>query len=269
MKIRKKMLMGFLAVTLVILIAGVITSLSISEMTAQTRTVDREFSTNQQAIMYQNGAKQLQIGAFLYAQGSKEQGKQFIDMGKAGMTEGGAKLLANISDPALQSELIEIVQLKGKVIDSEENVITIADSNVTNRDKLLSQELQTLEGRAEALNLRLSNFIDTALGSQNKVGNALADAEATGNATVITCAIAIVAALICSLAIALYLSDEIVRPIVSLTETADKVSKGESDQKIDINSKDEIEDLGSSFQRMINAYKMLESMCPEEEEVKK
>lgn len=267
MKIRKKMLLGFIAVTLVILIAGVITSLSISEMTAQTRSVDREFSTNQQAIEYQNGAKQLQIGTLLYAQGSKEQGRQFIELGKSGMAEGNSKLLSNITDPALQTELVDIDGLQGKVIESEEMVVSVTDGNASNRANLLSQEIQTMEARAEALNLRLSNFIDT-LGSQNKVGNSLADAESAGNAAITTCVIAIVAALVCSLAIALYLCDEIVRPIRSLTVTTDKVSKGESDQKIEIGSKDEIEDLGTSFQRMINAYKMLESMCEEKEEVK-
>jgi HAMP domain-containing protein len=40
---------------------------------------------------------------------------------------------------------------------------------------------------------------------------------------------------------------------------------GELNQEINIKSKDEIGDLGEAFQRMINAFKMTNSMVSEEQ----
>lgn len=52
-------------------------------------------------------------------------------------------------------------------------------------------------------------------------------------------------------------------PLKNLTTIAGKVSMGELDHEIKINTKDEISDLGEAFQRMINAFKMTTAMNEE------
>jgi nitrogen fixation/metabolism regulation signal transduction histidine kinase len=55
----------------------------------------------------------------------------------------------------------------------------------------------------------------------------------------------------------------IIKPIVLLKDVADKISMGDLQQKVAINSDDEISELGKSFQRMINAFKMSQAMSQE------
>jgi HAMP domain-containing protein len=68
------------------------------------------------------------------------------------------------------------------------------------------------------------------------------------------------------IAIAFVFATSISRPIIRLTEIADKVSMGKLDEEIDIHTHDEINDLAVSFTRMINAFKIMVSLQETEEE---
>lgn len=59
------------------------------------------------------------------------------------------------------------------------------------------------------------------------------------------------------------LANSITKPILHLKSVADKVSMGDLQQEVTINSKDEIGELGRSFQRMINAFKISQAMNEE------
>ena len=68
--------------------------------------------------------------------------------------------------------------------------------------------------------------------------------------------------LIC-IGLSLFIADRLTKPIINLTTIADKVSLGKLKHDISVNGNDEIADLGSSFQRMINAFKMSQAMSQE------
>ncbi|MCZ7396992.1 MAG: HAMP domain-containing protein, partial [Candidatus Methanoperedens sp.] len=53
------------------------------------------------------------------------------------------------------------------------------------------------------------------------------------------------------------------KPLKVLTDTANRVSKGNIHEKVSISSKDEIGDLAESFKRMINAFKIMEALSKE------
>jgi methyl-accepting chemotaxis protein len=53
-------------------------------------------------------------------------------------------------------------------------------------------------------------------------------------------------------------------PVKHLTNIANKVSKGDLTENVEVSSKDEIGDLAASFKRMINAFKVMEAMSKEE-----
>jgi nitrogen fixation/metabolism regulation signal transduction histidine kinase len=55
----------------------------------------------------------------------------------------------------------------------------------------------------------------------------------------------------------------ITQPITKLRDIADKVSMGDFQQKVTTNSDDEVSELGQSFQRMINAFKISQAMSQE------
>jgi methyl-accepting chemotaxis protein len=59
------------------------------------------------------------------------------------------------------------------------------------------------------------------------------------------------------------LANTIIKPIKQLKDVADKVSMGDLQQEIKINSNDEIGELAQSFQRMINAFKISQAMNEE------
>lgn len=62
------------------------------------------------------------------------------------------------------------------------------------------------------------------------------------------------------------MSDKLTKPIINLMKIADKVSLGQLQQKVPVSGNDEIVDLGTSFQRMINAFKMRQAMYAEDAE---
>ena len=69
--------------------------------------------------------------------------------------------------------------------------------------------------------------------------------------------IILVAVLVVVLAVAFFLSRGIVRPIVQLSEAAEKVSMGDLDVNVEVKSNDEIGDLADSFGRMVTAYRFM------------
>jgi nitrogen fixation/metabolism regulation signal transduction histidine kinase len=62
------------------------------------------------------------------------------------------------------------------------------------------------------------------------------------------------------------MSDKLTKPIVNLMKIADKVSLGQLQQEVPVSGNDEITDLGNSFQRMINAFKLQQAMYAEDAE---
>jgi two-component system sensor histidine kinase VicK len=59
-------------------------------------------------------------------------------------------------------------------------------------------------------------------------------------------------------------ANSITKPIKELKDVADNVSMGDLQQNVTITGDDEIGELGHSFQRMINAFKMSQAMSEEE-----
>lgn len=58
-------------------------------------------------------------------------------------------------------------------------------------------------------------------------------------------------------AAALFISNQITRPIKRLTEVANEVSHGKTDVVIDVDSRDEVGELAESFKRMVASLKFL------------
>ena len=59
------------------------------------------------------------------------------------------------------------------------------------------------------------------------------------------------------LIVAFFLSRSIVRPIVQLSDAAEKVSMGDLAVNVEVKSNDEIGDLADSFGRMVTAYRFM------------
>jgi methyl-accepting chemotaxis protein len=263
MKIQNKLILSFLAIVCLFLIAGLMITANVMQMTALESQVSKEYAINKEAVRYDEGARQLQVGVYLYLQGNTEMGNQLITEGRQQMASSRENLNGLLTDQGMISDLGEISGLETKVSGISDNIITISDSSQSNRAALLNQRLATLQARIEALNLRLSNLVDR---TNNDLLSAIQTSKQNGEKTVLLTLGVIMATFVLALFIAWFIARQLTRPIRRLTEIADKVSLGNLEHDITIDSDDEIGDLSESFRRMINAFKMMDAMSRESEE---
>ena len=133
----------------------------------------------------------------------------------------------------------------------------VGDGN--NQAKSPTTYLQIRDAYAQ-INGNLTNFQVTALESAESANKQSQD---YANFSVLISAVGITTIAVVSIVMALTFGKRLTDPLKNLTTIAGKVSMGELDHEIKINTKDEISDLGEAFQRMINAFKMTTAMNEE------
>lgn len=266
MKIKFKLLTGFLLLTLIFAFAGVTIISNINLMHSINENVDEDFQINQYATNYERGARSVQVGTYLIAHDSLPMGNQLIREGKAQMEENRELLEDALAGTEIEEEIESIQRLEVAAIQASDRVkARIADDEADpdTNDALLEQDLHFLEARIEALNLRLSTFVDD---TQTLMEKSLDNAEATSKQTVSITIYAIVVSIVLSLVIAFVSAHKITEPLKQLSEVADKISTGDTNVEVNITSKDEVGDLADSFDRMIASVKYLLQMSTEEGE---
>jgi len=257
MKIQHKIIASFLAVMVLFLLGGLIIGASVQQMNTLESTISANYAINAEAMKYQDGARQLQVGETFIVQGNTAMGNQLITEGKQQMQSSRTNLKKLVTDPAMISSLDEITSLEANVVTTSGEIDTLTSSADPNRGVVLNKKLSTLQDQVEALKLGLSNFVDKTNG--NLVA-AIDAAKTYGSFTTLVTIVVFVITLIISIGIALFLANQITRPIVRLTEIANRVSNGQLVHEINRESDDEIGDLADSFRKMINAFKVMQSM---------
>ncbi|NMB77991.1 MAG: HAMP domain-containing protein [Methanomicrobiales archaeon] len=257
MKIQHKIIVSFLCVMVLFLAAGLVIGASVQQMNALEATISTDYAINAEAMKYQDGVRQLQVGESFVVQGNTAMGSQLIGEGKDGMESSRANLRSLVTDPSLLTSLDEISRLEAGVLATSEEIDRLSTSADPARQELLNRKLATLQDQVEALNLGISAFVDRT--DQNLVA-AIKAAKEYGSFTTTVTILSFVIALCISMAIAFFLAGRITRPIVKLTGIANKVSNGILVHTITRESDDEIGDLADSFRKMINAFKVIQSM---------
>ncbi|MFZ3058620.1 MAG: HAMP domain-containing protein [Candidatus Methanoperedens sp.] len=264
MKIMYKLMSGFILLVLLFSIAGatVISNLKVIE-TVNTQ-VGSDFAINQYATNYERGAGKVQVGTYLYSQGSQAMGKQLIDEGKDAMAQNRDNLKNIMKDEAAIKELGEIERIENLAMEASDGVVSRVnnpDKDASIQEKHLKQDMHFLEARVDALNLKLGTFVDK---TQEETSSSLKVAQESGNRTTSVTIYAIVLSLLIALVVSFVVAKKITDPVKQLTNVANKVSKGDMTEKVEVSSSDEIGDLAESFKRMINAFKVMEAMSKEE-----
>lgn len=264
MKIMYKLTIGFMLLILLFSITGAIVISNLQVIGIVNNQVSSDFAINQYATNYERGASQVQIGTYLYSQSSKAMGKQLIDEGKSTMAKNRENLKNILKDQAAINELGEIERIEKLAVEASNHVISrINDPDKDNsiQEKQLKLDMHFLEARIDALNLKLSTFVDK---TQEETGSSLKAAHETGISTINITFYSIAISLLIAVIISFITTRMITGPIKHLTNIADKVSKGDLTENVEVSSTDEIGDLAASFKRMINAFKMMEAMSKEE-----
>ena len=258
MKIQHKIIAAFLAFMVVFLAAGLIIGASVQQMNTLEGTIGTDYSINAEAMKYQDGVRQLQVGESFVVQGNTAMGNQLISEGRAQMESSRTSLKSLVTDPSMLSALDEMARLEAGVLVTSGEIDSLAGSADPGRQALLSKKLASLQDQVEALNLGLSNFLDK---TDSNLLAAIKAAKEYGSFTTTVTILGFVIALCISMVVAVLLSNHITQPIIRLTTIANKVSNGNLVHTINRESDDEIGDLADSFRKMINAFKVIQSMA--------
>jgi len=264
MKIMYKLMSGFILLVLIFGIAGATVISNLNVIKTVNTVVGSDFSINQYATNYERGATKVQVGTFLYAQDSQAMGRQLIDEGKEAMSQNRDNLKNILKDDAARNELGELERIEGLALAASDQVVARVknpDKDASVQEKHLKQDMHFLEARVDALNLKLGTFVDK---TQEEMSSSLKVAQESGDKTTTVTIYAIAISLLIALVVSFVAAKMITDPVKNLTSVANKVSKGDMTEKVDVSSSDEIGDLADSFRRMINAFKMMEAMSKED-----
>lgn len=264
MKIMYKLMSGFVLLVLIFSIAGAVVISNLKVIETVNTQVGSDFAINQYATNYERGAGKVQVGTYLYSQDSQAMGKQLIEEGKDAMAQNRENLKNILKDEAARKELGEIERVEDLAMAASDQVVARVnnpDKDISKQDKQLKQDLHFLEARVDALNLKLGTFVDK---TQEETASSLKTAEESGLRTINVTLYAIAISLLIALVVSFAAAKKITDPVKHLTSVANRVSKGEIAEKVEISSSDEIGDLAESFKRMINAFKVMEAMSREE-----
>jgi HAMP domain-containing protein len=258
MKIKYQLIIPLFLVIAIFASTGLIINLNIMSVEEANTQVVTNFNIENHAINYKEGARNLQVGTYLYVYENKVLGKQLIDNGSKLMKTSNAGLKTLLSDPANLSELSEIEKLEANAEEALNNVVIAVETNKS--QPLIDQNLRTFQGRVEALNLRLSILNEN---SHANMENSIEQSKIYTNSARNLIYYAGFISIVISLIIALLMTEYISRPLRKLTEIANKVSQGDMNSKVDIASNDEIGNLAESFNRLINSIKIMEALNKE------
>lgn len=260
MKIRYKLFGSYLVIVLVLLAASLAVNSNIEKMVSLNKELTNNYNIKDFSTTYGKGARNVQVGVYLYVTGDKDTGMQLRSKGTETMRLARNNLKSAVTDPGMLSDLAEIQVKEEKVADIAGEVILIANGSAANRQAQLDQKLDALESQVEALNLLLAGFENK---TNRNMANSTAASNLHGDETKDVTFYAIIGSVIVSMILAIIMSSFLTRPLATLTNVANRVSRGDIMAKVDVESSDEIGELASSFKRMVNAFKIMDALLKE------
>jgi nitrogen fixation/metabolism regulation signal transduction histidine kinase len=265
MKIGTKMLVSYLIIVALFAAIGTTITLNTIKMSdLQTKAI-KQVEIENYAAVYQKGID-LQRVSFL--EGKLE------DIENAELDKATAKALIEATENYLLENLPEDSKLyeefktsydlmHNTINPTNAEVENILNNNITSRINEVPTKYMQIQDAYTQISYSMTDFQVLAL---EQVEASTNEAKDYANFSVLLSAVGITTIAVISVVMALVMGKRISNPLKKLTDIAGKVSMGELDQEININSKDEIGDLGEAFQRMINAFKMSNAMNQEEDQ---
>lgn len=265
MKIGTKMLLSYLLIVALFASIGTAITLNTMKMSELQEKAINQVEIENYAVVYQKGID-LQRISFLEGQlldVANAQADQITADALIAATED--YLLENIpQDTELFAEFKTSYDLMHNVINPADAVVDeIINNKLTDRYEEVPAKYMIIQEGYTKVSESLTDFQVLAL---EEVEAATNEAKSYANFSVMLSAVGITTIAAISIVMALVMGKRITNPVKRLTDIAGKVSMGELEHEIKIDSKDEIGDLGEAFQRMINAFKMSNAMNSMEEE---
>ncbi len=253
MKIRYQLFLSFLVIVSIFLLAGFFNNQIISNIAHANEDIMNAQKIEEASKDYESGAKGLQAGVYLYVYGNRELGRQFMNEGTKKMTESRRNLKGMLANSDTFADIEEIERSEQKVIEASNDIISAADTS--SEPSASIAHMKVFEGRFVSFDLKLSALIEK---SRQQIKNAGQETRMQSENTLKIMFVGLFGSMLQSLIIACIVAERLTRPLKSMAEVMNKVSRGDINQKIEVSAKDEIGELAESIKRMVNAYKIVD-----------
>jgi nitrogen fixation/metabolism regulation signal transduction histidine kinase len=263
MKIQRKLLLSYVLIVVLFASIGTAITLNTMKMSQLQENAIKQVEIGNYAAVYQKGVD-LKKAGFLEGTVGDVNNQQQDELAAQSMIDATQTYLLNNlpKDSDLYTKFTTCNEIMNNTIDpTDAEVKLIMDNNIQARySELPVHYLQIRDAYTQIS----SNLTDFQVATLQQVETATKQSQDYANFSVILSAVGVTVIAVVSIVMALIIGKRITNPLKNLTAIAGKVSMGELDHEININTKDEISDLGEAFQRMINAFKMTTAMNEEE-----
>jgi methyl-accepting chemotaxis protein len=205
---------------------------------------------DQEAVYFAGRIQEHVILSRLYAMKFLDtNAKEDAARAKKELTENVSKLdkdlNQSINNPRRRALLAEYESARTKYLESFDRAVSVINS----RNQLIADKLDTIgpeiAAKAEEIKLSLKEEQDT-IGPTVQASN-----ERTSTITVVVAIVGVVIAIF----LGFFISGRITRPISMLKDAAIEVSKGDLDQTINLDQRDEVGQLADAFKEMVSNLK--------------
>lgn len=271
MKIRNKLFIAFAIILILFSSGGAFIAVSVAKITQLNQSIQTEQVIAQAASDFQRGTLLKQSGTYAYLSGNRQDGEAQLNEGQTVLLQSEATL-KKLQASSLTNETRDKIDLllTGYIHSFEDSISTYSNytitlyerNNQTQNDEIksyaqcISSDMTTLNTFISGLEIQIKADYDSA--------NAEISKYSTQTATITAVLVAVTVAL--AVFIAVFIASRITKPISQLSTIANKVSKGDFSQTINVKTGDEIENLAESFERMLNAFKITIAMSAEDAE---
>lgn len=243
MKIRTKLLGGFLMVVAFLLVSSLIAYVGLTRMAAEIEAVNEEAIEALKAFEIQSAIADTLPPVRRYVYNGDLSGRETFTNLATDVEEHITELRA-MDLEGKEAALEDLVERWEELRDELAAILEIADPVGSEE---AAADLHTAEGIAGWVHAQSYTFVSI---SQQRLLRARQKAEATVRNTVLLLGGVALLALVAGLAVGLTVSRSITRAVTTLTQAAERISMGELDTAVALKSKDELGDLAQSFERM-------------------
>jgi HAMP domain-containing protein len=260
MKIQPKLLSSYLLIVALLITIGVYMNYSTIKMGEIQANANKMVEIGTYANTYQKGFD-LRVRALIEIESDAEASNQHGEQGRMLTEACGAYLVENLPE---NSELYTKFEACYNIDKDTIMPILIEMLSSPSSNTKTEATANLIQAHAE-VDTHLDNF---QLLVVETIQAATAESQSYADTSRLISAVGFATIAVLAIVLALVLSKRITNPLKKLTDVAGKVSMGELNHEIKIESKDEIGELGEAFQRMINAFKMTSAMSQESAEDK-
>jgi HAMP domain-containing protein len=271
MRIRNKLFIAFAVVLILFSSGGAFIAFSVAKINQLNETIQTEQVIAQAASDFQRGALLKQSGTYAYLSGDPQVGQAQINEGQTILLQSEATL-KTLQSSSLSNETQDKINLMltGYIHNFKDSISTYSNYTITLYERNNQTRTDEINSYAQCISLDMTTLNTFISNIDNQIKADYDNANTTiknYSAQTATITIALVVATV-SLAgaIAVIIARRITTPISQLSNVADKVSKGDFNQTINIKTGDEIESLAESFERMLNAFKITIAISQENDE---